>query len=194
MKIIIATGNNHKKSEIKGVLGENFSLFTMKEVGINIEIIEDGITFEDNALIKARALRNHTKEIIIADDSGLSVEALSGQPGVYSARYAGETATDEENNAKLLDELSKVPDKKRNATFVCVIAMIMPNGQEYVFRGECKGFIGFQYQGNGGFGYDPLFIVDGTEQTFAQMSTLDKNTISHRAKALAKLKEALKNM
>ncbi len=187
MKIVIATGNAHKKEEICAFLGEGFEVVTMKEEGIEIEIVEDGITFEENALIKARALSEYTKDVIIADDSGLSVDFLNGQPGVYSARYAGTDATDEKNNEKLLKELSELSIEERRATFVCVIAVIKPNGQEYILRGECKGFIGFEYKGDNGFGYDPLFIVEGTEKTFAQLSSEEKNLISHRAIALQKL-------
>lgn len=190
MKIIVATGNNHKAEEISTFLGDEFNVVTMKQEEIHINIVEDGITFEENALIKARALKNHTNEIIIADDSGLAVEALNGEPGVYSARYAGDHSSDEMNNKKLLQELQNVPLEQRNAVFVCVIAVIV-NGQEYTLRGECKGTIGYQYEGDNGFGYDPLFIVEGTDKTFAQMTSKEKNIISHRAKALQKLSKLL---
>lgn len=190
MKIVIATGNAHKKEEIYDLLGNGFEVVTMKEEGINIDIVEDGVDFEENALIKARALTKYTKEVIIADDSGLSVDVLNGQPGVYSARYAGIDATDEKNNSKLLKELDKWAIEERSATFVCVIAVIKPNGEEYLFRGECKGFIGFEYKGDHGFGYDPLFIVKGTEKTFAQLTSQEKNLISHRAIALQKLRNS----
>lgn len=191
MKIVIATGNEHKKDEIKAVLGSKFDLVTMKEEGIYLDIVEDGTSFEENALIKARALKEYTKDMILADDSGLMVDALKGQPGVYSARYAGESATDEMNNEKLLFELKDLPMENRSAQFVCVMALILPNGEEFLFRGECKGYIDFTLNGQNGFGYDPLFIVDGLKKTFGELCAEEKNKISHRALALDKLKEML---
>ncbi|WP_303860581.1 XTP/dITP diphosphatase [Alkalibaculum bacchi] len=193
MKIVIATGNEHKKDEIKAVLGSEFDVVTMKEEGIYVDIVEDGTTFEENALIKARALKKYTKEIILADDSGLAVDALEGKPGVYSARYAGENATDEMNNEKLLSELKDVPMENRSAKFVCIMVLILPNGEEHLFKGECKGSIDLRLNGQNGFGYDPLFIVDGLKETFGELSAKEKNKISHRALALDKLTEMLMN-
>ncbi len=191
MKIVIATGNEHKKDEIKAVLGSKFDVVTMKEEGIHIDIVEDGTTFEENALIKAQALKEYTEDTILADDSGLAVDALDDKPGVYSARYAGENATDEMNNEKLLSELEHVPMGSRNAKFVCVMALILPNGEQHLFKGECKGQIDFKLNGQNGFGYDPLFIVDGLDKTFGELSAKEKNKISHRAVALDKLKKML---
>lgn len=191
MKIVIATGNEHKKDEIKAVLGSKFDVVTMKEEAIDIDIVEDGATFEENALIKARALKEYTKEAIIADDSGLMVDALDGRPGVYSARYAGEDATDEMNNEKLLLEMKHVPLENRSAKFICIMALILPNGEEHLFRGECKGYIDFTLNGQNGFGYDPLFVVNGLKKTFGELSAKEKNKISHRALALSKLTEML---
>ena len=191
MKIIVATGNQHKKDEIKAVLKSEFDVVTMKEEGIYVDIVEDGTTFEENALIKARALKEYTKDMILADDSGLMVDALKGRPGVYSARYAGENATDEMNNERLLSELKNVPMENRSAKFVCIMTLILPNGQEHIFRGECKGYIDLTLNGQNGFGYDPLFMVDGVKKTFGELSAKEKNKISHRALALDKLREML---
>lgn len=191
MKIVIATGNKHKKEEIESYLGEGFNISTMKEVGFDLDIEETGTTFEENALIKARSLKKYTSEAIIADDSGLEVDFLDGQPGVYSARYAGEKATDQENNNKLLMELKDITMSYRQAKFVSVIAIIFPDGQEHLIRGECSGKIAFKPQGKDGFGYDPLFIVEDMEKTYAELTLSEKNKISHRGKALKKLKELL---
>ncbi|MFZ7133670.1 MAG: XTP/dITP diphosphatase [Eubacteriales bacterium] len=193
MRIVIATGNDHKKEEIKEILGNQFEIVTMKEEGIQIEIEENGSSFEENALIKARSLIHYTHDHIIADDSGLEVDYLGGQPGIYSARYAGAGATDNDNNTKLLAELNHVPISLRHAKFVCVIAMIFPDGREHIIKGECKGTIALEYNGSGGFGYDPLFIVDGVDKTFAQLTSQEKNRISHRGEALQQLKELLMN-
>lgn len=191
MKIVIATGNNHKKEEIEAFLGDKFTITTMSDEGIFVNIVEDGNSFEENAMIKARALKEYTKDIIVADDSGLSVDVLEGRPGVYSARYAGEEANDDKNNEKLLEDLREYSKEERKATFICVVAVIFPDGQEQIVRGECRGSIGFEGMGENGFGYDPLFIVEGTDKTYAQMSSKEKNIISHRAKALKKLREIL---
>ncbi|MFZ7119362.1 MAG: XTP/dITP diphosphatase [Eubacteriaceae bacterium] len=191
MRIVLATNNNHKKDEIKSILGDDYDVLTMGEKEINIEIVEDGSSFEDNALIKARALKAYSDDIIIADDSGLEVDALNGQPGIYSARYAGEKATYKDNNEKLLLELGTLPLEKRKARFVSVIAIILPNAKEFTVRGICDGIIAYDYMGEMGFGYDPLFIVENTGKTFAQMTSKEKNNISHRGRALKKLKELL---
>ncbi|MBF7097256.1 XTP/dITP diphosphatase [Alkalibacter mobilis] len=192
MKIVVATGNEHKKIEIADILGlERFDFATMKEEGILIDIVEDGGTFEENALIKAREVRKHTIHAVLADDSGLEVDALDGAPGIYSARFAGENASDEENNQKLLELMKDVPSDKRSGRFVCVIAFIDEGGREYVFRGECPGKILESQRGEGGFGYDPLFYVESKGKTFAQLDGGEKNSISHRAVALKDAKEII---
>lgn len=194
MEIILATNNLHKAIEIKAMLNNDFEVLTMKDIGIDIEIIEDGKTFEENALIKVRALKSFLKDrkaIIIADDSGLSVDALDGKPGVYSARYAGEDVSYQDNNEKLLKEMKNLPDQKRGAEFVTVIAILYPDGKEVTCEGRVRGRIARDFRGDGGFGYDPLFIDEETGRSFGEMSEVEKNAISHRAKAILKLKEIL---
>ncbi|MBR5187247.1 MAG: RdgB/HAM1 family non-canonical purine NTP pyrophosphatase, partial [Clostridia bacterium] len=146
------------------------------------DIVEDGETFEDNALIKARTVAK-LGYIGVADDSGLCVDALNGEPGVYSARYAG-GHDDVDNNRKLLENMKDVPTEKRGAHFVSVIACVFPDGREIVARGECPGTMLFDYRGNGGFGYDPLFLYEPMGKTFAEMNAEEKNAISHRARAM----------
>lgn len=191
---VIATGNKHKLEEIGAILkGFNLEVLSMKDIGLEgLEIIEDGNTFEENALIKAGAVMDKIGKLVIADDSGLEVDILNNQPGIYSARFAGKNATDDENNKKLLKLLEDVPLNKRTARFVCGMAAVFPNGDTIVLRGECPGIIGFEPKGKGGFGYDPLFIVEKYNKTFAEIGEEKKNKISHRAIALEKLKEELK--
>ncbi|QUH19958.1 XTP/dITP diphosphatase [Alkaliphilus sp. B6464] len=191
---VIATGNKHKLEEI-GVILKDFQLevLSMKDVGLDgLEIIEDGNTFEENALIKAKTVMEKTGKLALADDSGLEVDILNNQPGIYSARFAGEHATDKENNDKLLKLLKDIPLEKRRARFVCAMAAVFPNGDIVVLRGECSGVIGFEPKGTSGFGYDPLFIIEEYGKTFAELGEERKNKISHRAIALEKLKEELK--
>ncbi|WP_417089511.1 RdgB/HAM1 family non-canonical purine NTP pyrophosphatase [Eubacterium maltosivorans] len=192
--IVLATGNKDKAREIKAMLDHKFEVKTMKDMGIDIEIIEDGDTFEDNALIKVRAIQPFVKDsemIIMGDDSGLSVDALDGAPGIYSARYAGEDVTYRDNNEKLLKAMKDVPEEKRGAEFVSAIAMILPDGQELTVRGTVRGRISFDFMGEEGFGYDPLFIVEETGKSYAQMAPEEKNDISHRARAVARAKQIL---
>ena len=192
--IVLATGNKDKAREIKAMLDHKFEVKTMKDMGIDIEIIEDGDTFEDNALIKVRAIQPFVKDsemIIMGDDSGLSVDALDGAPGIYSARYAGEDVTYRDNNEKLLKAMRDVPEGKRGAEFVSAIAMILPDGQELTVRGTVRGRIAFDFMGEEGFGYDPLFIVEETGKSYAQMAPEEKNDISHRARAVARAKQIL---
>lgn len=190
---VISTGNKHKLEEIGAILEDfNLEVLSMKDVDLDgLEIIEDGNTFEENALIKAKAVMERTGRLTLADDSGLEVDILDNQPGIYSARFSGENATDEKNNAKLLKMLEEVPFEKRTARFVCAMAAIFPNGDTIVLRGECPGLIGFEAKGESGFGYDPLFIVQEYNQTFAELGEAIKNKISHRARALEKLKKEL---
>lgn len=192
--IVLATGNKDKAREIKAMLDHKFEVKTMKEMGIDVEIIEDGETFEDNALIKVRTIKPFVKDpemIIMGDDSGLSVDVLDGAPGIYSARYAGEDVTYRDNNEKLLNAMKDVPEEKRGAEFVSVIAMILPDGQELTVRGTVRGKIAFDFMGEEGFGYDPLFIVEETGKSYAQMAPEEKNDISHRARAVERAKHIL---
>lgn len=192
-KVVLASGNKHKVHEIEMILkNEDLNILTMKEAGFKGDVEETGTTFEANSLLKAQVVMDALKvDVAIADDSGLMVDALDGAPGVYSARYAGEPCDNEANNHKLLDALKNVPFDQRTATFVSVITYLFSTGEKIVARGEVKGHIGFEYKGINGFGYDPLFIVDGHDRTYAEMNDEEKSRISHRALALAILKEEL---
>ncbi len=191
---VIATGNKHKLEEIGAILQDfNLQVLSMKDVDLDgLEIIEDGNTFEENALIKAKTVMEKTGKLTLADDSGLEVDILDNQPGIYSARFSGENSNDEKNNSKLLKLLEGVPLEKRTGRFVCAMAAMFPNGDCIVLRGECSGLIGFEPKGASGFGYDPLFIIEEYNKTFAELGEEKKNKISHRAIALEKLKEELK--
>ncbi len=193
-RMILASGNAHKLIEIKSILDDfEINLVSMSDAGlVNYEIIEDGDTFEANALIKARTVRDELGEDSIADDSGLMVDYLEGAPGIYSARYAGEDVTYHDNNDKLLKELNDVPAGKRTARFVSVIAVAFRDGREFTVRGEVEGVITTELRGDQGFGYDPLFYIPKLDKTFAELSSKQKNEISHRANALVKLKSEIK--
>lgn len=190
MKVILASNNAHKLEEIHAILKDfNYELVSMKDAGLDMDIEENGTTFEANSLIKAKAVVDLTNMPAIADDSGLMVDALNGEPGVYSARYAGEPSDSHKNNEKLLKALENKED--RQAKFVSVITMLFPDGKTIVARGEAFGKIGFEYKGDNGFGYDPLFIDDVSGLTYAELSSEEKNERSHRANALKILKEKL---
>lgn len=186
MKIVFASGNKHKIEEFEAIIKKyipSIEIISMKEAGIFDDIVEDGLTFEENAMIKARAVSKYGY-IGIADDSGLSVDALNGAPGIYSARYAGEHGNDKNNNIKLLENMRNI--ENRTAAFVCTIACSFPNGYEHTdfcVRGECPGIITYEERGNGGFGYDPLFFVEKYQRTYAELTPDEKNEISHRAVA-----------
>ncbi len=181
--LTLSSGNAHKIEEIQAVL--DIPLRGLKELPGVPEFEETGVTFEENALIKARGLRDFLNDWALADDSGLAVEALNGAPGVYSARYAGRHGDDAGNNRKLLQELAGV--KNRQAGFVCVLALCGPDGNEWVVRGECRGAIQETATGAGGFGYDPLFVPEGHSISFAELVAEVKNSISHRSNALKAL-------
>lgn len=193
-KFIAATKNKGKIREISEIL-ENFpcQVLSMESVGINIDIDETGSTFEENALIKAREICGITGEIVMADDSGLEVDFLDGAPGIYSARFAGENASDEEKNTKLLNLLKDVPFEKRTARFVCVIAVVFPGGDSFTVKGTCEGYIAFEPRGTNGFGYDPIFYVPQYQMTTAQMASELKHEISHRGKALRLMVDELQS-
>lgn len=193
MKTFVIASNNPKKvNELNRILNPmGITAKTAKEMGISLDDVEEtGTTFVENARLKARAAFERTKLPCIADDSGLMVDALNGAPGVYSARYSGENATDSANNEKLLAELSQVQPARRTAKFVCVICCILENGKEIIAHGECIGTIAAKPRGNDGFGYDPLFIVEGGK-SFAQLSPEEKDKISHRGNAIRILKQQL---
>ena len=192
-KIIFATGNEGKLKEIRVILEEpGVKVISMKEAGIDVEIEENGTTFEENAVIKARTVAARTKEIVLADDSGLEIDYLGGEPGVYSARYAGEDTPYTVKNQMLLDRLAGVEKERRTARFVCVIAAALPDGEVLTTRGTIEGYIGFAPAGENGFGYDPIFYVPEYECSTAELSMAQKNVLSHRGKALRAMKEKLK--
>lgn len=194
MRICIATGNAHKVSEIEAAFsGTPWKFVALGELGTFPEPVEDGTTFLDNARIKARAAVANTGLPCLADDSGLEVDALDGRPGVRSSRYAGENATDAQNNALLLEELAGVPAERRTARFRTVLVLLYPNGDEITAEGSVEGVMGTRPRGNEGFGYDPLFYpnVYGGKVTMAELSMAQKNAISHRGNALANLRDKL---
>lgn len=192
MKLIIASNNAHKIKEIKQILGGIFSeVISMKDAGINHETIEDGKTFLENAAKKASELSEISNCFAIADDSGISVDALDGAPGIYSARFCGRHGDDDANNALLLEKLNGITDRK--AHYTCAIALCTPSGDLYSAEGYLYGEILSSPRGNNGFGYDPLFFVPQKNQTVAELSSEEKNKISHRANALLKLVDVLKS-
>ena len=191
---ILASKNAHKAKEIKDILGDDFHIMTQTEAGAgDIEVVEDGKTFEENAIKKAQAILQATGKPTIADDSGLCVDVLGGAPGVYTARYAGEHATDAENIQKLLLALSDVPLQDRTAHFACVIAVAEPGQKIRTFYGECSGRIALTPSGEDGFGYDPVFYYPRYDKTLAELPPYVKNTISHRSAALQLAAEDIKN-
>lgn len=182
--IIFATNNQNKVEEVRAVLGSRFNIITLKEAGIDIDIPEPHDTLEANATEKSRTIFEITKQNCFSEDTGLEVEALNGEPGVKSARYAGEARSFDDNIEKLLGKLASSENK--TARFRTVISLIL-NGKEYFFEGICNGEIISERKGNKGFGYDPVFIPDGSDQTFAEMDMTEKNKFSHRKKAMEKL-------
>lgn len=194
MEVVAATNNQHKLEEIRAILKDvGYEVLSLDQVGIKIDIEENGSTFKENALIKARAIWKLTGRPSIADDSGLEVFALRGEPGVYSARYAGVEGDkkDAANNKKLLDNMKSVPKNERQARFVSSIALVLSDEEEIVTEGYINGSIGFEGKGENGFGYDPLFIISGLDKTMAELTSTEKNEISHRANALEGLKNIL---
>lgn len=191
-RLIIASNNAHKIEEIRDILGDlNYEILSLKEAGIDVDIEENGSTFEENSYIKARAICELTHEAVLADDSGLEVYALNGAPGVHSARFAGEHGNDRKNNSKLLELLKDVPEGKRGARFVSAIVMLTTQGERITGNGFVEGSIGYSERGSNGFGYDPLFIVPHLNKTFAELTSEEKNSISHRKRALEDLKKKL---
>lgn len=192
-KVIFATTNKNKVREVNMMMKDfDVELQTMGEAGINIDIVEDGKTFEDNAIIKATAISKLTGEIVLADDSGLEIDYLNKEPGVYSARYMGEHTDYHTKNANLIHRLEGVPDEKRTARFVCAIAAAFPDGTVKTVRGTMEGRIGYEEKGENGFGYDPIFFLPEYGCTSAELSMEEKNKISHRGKALQMIKEELR--
>ncbi len=197
-KIVFATGNAGKMKEIRMILADiGMEILSMKEAGVAVEVDENGTTFEENAVIKAAAIAEELKAkgenaIVLADDSGLEIDYLNKEPGVYSARYMGEDTSYHIKNANLIERLNGVPDEKRTARFVCVIAAVMPDGKEYTTRGTIEGIIGYEERGENGFGYDPIFYLPEYKCYSAELSPDEKNKISHRGKALELMKDILR--
>lgn len=192
-RIIFATGNAGKMREIREIMADmDVEILSMKEAGIQIDIVEDGTTFEENAVIKAKAIAAHTDALVLADDSGLEVDYLNKEPGVYSARYLGEDTSYEIKNQAILDRLAGVPKEKRTARFVCAIAAVLPDKEVLVTRETIEGYIGDAPAGENGFGYDPIFYVEEYQCSTAELSDAQKNEISHRGKALRSMKKMLR--
>ena len=191
MEIILATNNKGKIGEMKKKLSKySMDVISQKETGFDIEIEENGKNFKENAILKAEAIYKITGKPVIADDSGLEIDALNGQPGVFSHRFAGPNASDEDRINKILDLMNGIPESKRTARFKCVICYIDNNGKKNIFEGTVEGKIGFEPRGNNGFGYDPIFVL-ANGKTFAEITAEEKNQISHRGKAISQLLEFL---
>ena len=191
-KLIFATGNEGKMREIREILGrDGLTILSQKEAGIQTNAEENGTTFEENALIKARAVAEQTDALVLADDSGLEIDYLGGEPGVYSARYLGEDTSYTIKNNNLIERLAGVPDEKRTARFVSAITAVLPGGEELTTRATIEGRIGYEEKGENGFGYDPIFYVPEFHKTTAELTGEEKNAVSHRGKALRAMKEEL---
>ncbi|RKM60096.1 RdgB/HAM1 family non-canonical purine NTP pyrophosphatase [Butyrivibrio sp. XB500-5] len=202
MRIVFATGNEGKMREIRGILGGlGAEILSMKEAGVDGDIEENGTTFSENSMIKARGVYELIKNadakaaqetIVLADDSGLEVDYLNKEPGIYSARYMGRDTSYTEKNNNIIERLNGVPDEKRTARFVCAISAVLPGGKELSTIGNMEGIIGHKIAGTGGFGYDPIFFLPQYGKTSAEISADEKNAISHRGKALREMAELLK--
>ena len=197
MRLIFATGNKGKMNEIREIMSDSVPVFSMAEAGVSTDVEEDGNSFMENSFIKARAVARTCKEkgiddaIVLADDSGLVVDALNGEPGIYSARYLGEDTPYSIKNAKIIERLNGVSDEDRTARFVCAIACVMPDGREYSAEATYEGAIGYEERGEHGFGYDPIFYLPNRGVYSAELDPDEKNRISHRGKALRMMKEIL---
>ena len=197
MRLIFATGNKGKMNEIREIMSDSVPVLSMAEAGVSTDVEEDGNSFMENSFIKARAVARTCKEkgiddaIVLADDSGLVVDALNGEPGIYSARYLGEDTPYSIKNAKIIERLNGVSDEDRTARFVCAIACVMPDGREYSAEATYEGAIGYEERGEHGFGYDPIFYLPDRGVYSAELDPEEKNRISHRGKALRMMKEIL---
>ncbi|MED9904116.1 MAG: XTP/dITP diphosphatase [Lachnospiraceae bacterium] len=196
-RIIFATGNKGKIREITEILADlGMEVVSMRDAGIEIDIEENGTTYEENAMIKARAVAACAGEndIVMADDSGLEIDYLNKEPGIYSARYLGEQTSYRMKNKNLIERLNGVPDEKRTARFVCAIAAVLPDGRELTARGTIEGRIGYEERGKGGFGYDPIFYVPEFSKSTAELSEEEKNAVSHRGQALRLMEKELRKV
>src|SRR5699024_1287232 len=191
--LIISTNNIHKLEEIRKILKDlPIKVLSKKDIGLeNFQIIEDGNTLTENSIKKSQGLSEKTDHMVMADDSGLFVDVLDGEPGIYSSRYAGEEGNDKKNNEKLLQRMKDIPLEDRRAKFITVISLVTEEKEVITVSGECKGYIIYETKGNHGFGYDPLFIPDGYKQTFGELDEKVKNSISHRSKALRNFREII---
>ena len=198
IELLVATTNQGKFAEVKEFLAKfPLTIASLSSLGSRPEVVEDGASFEENALKKARTLADYSGRLTLADDSGLAVDALNGAPGIYSARYSGADGSDEKNNRKLLYELRDVPEENRTARFICALALCAPKSQgmrEWTVREVCEGRIAFSLKGQNGFGYDPLFFFPPFGKTFGEIDQETKATVSHRGKALKKLAETLTSL
>lgn len=200
LQIIFATGNEGKMREIRAILEDlEVGISSMKEAGLDLEIEENGTTFEENAMIKAQAVadalaaqKRPGKYVVMADDSGLEIDCLNGEPGIYSARYLGEETPFSVKSRDFLKRMADVPEEERTARFVCAIATVFPGGEAVTTRGIVEGRIGYELRGDNGFGYDPIFYLPEYDRTAAELSDEEKNQISHRSRALGLMKEELK--
>ena len=191
-RVIVATGNKGKIVEIKSIVNDpEVEVLSMKEARIEADIVEDGKSFEDNAIIKARAVWEICHELVLADDSGLEVDALNKEPGIYSARYMGEETPYSIKNADIIKRLEGVPDEKRTGRFVCAVAAVLPDGEEIIVTKTMEGRIGYEERGTNGFGYDPIFLPDGYNCSSGELPMEEKNLISHRGKAFRRMWEIL---
>lgn len=192
-RIVFATGNEGKMKEVRMILADlGIPVVSMKEAGLTVHVEENGTSFEENAQIKAKAVMERCGDIVLADDSGLEIDYLGGEPGIYSARYMGEDTSYDIKNQTLLDRLEGVRDEERTARFVCVIACALPDGRIFTSRGVMEGIIGHEIRGENGFGYDPIFYLPECGCTSAEISPEKKNELSHRGKALRVMKEILR--
>lgn len=195
MRIIFATGNEGKMREIRMIMADlGYEILSMKEAGISANIEENGETFEENAMIKAKGIAALCNDLVLADDSGLEIDALNREPGVYSARYLGEDTSYHIKNANLIQRLEGVPEEDRTARFVCAIAAVLPDGRTFTTKAAVEGRIGYEERGENGFGYDPIFLLPEYGKTTAELSPEEKNKLSHRGKALRLMKEMLKEV
>ena len=192
-RIVFATGNENKMREIREILSDlGMEIVSMKQAGVNPDIVEDGTTFMENAVIKAKAVAALLPgDFVLADDSGLVVDALNGEPGIYSARYMGEDTSYDIKNRNIIDRLDGVPKEKRTARFVCAIAAVTPNGKVLEAEGKIEGYIGYEQAGANGFGYDPIFYLYETDKSTAEIPPEEKNSISHRGNALRAIRKEL---
>ena len=192
-KIIFATGNEGKLQEVRMILKDlGLPVLSMKEAGVQADIVEDGTTFEENAKIKAVAVQKLTGALVLADDSGLEIDYLNKEPGIYSARYMGEDTPYSVKNANLISRLAGMPDEQRTARFVCAIAAAFPDGEVLTTRGTIEGIIGYEERGENGFGYDPIFYLPEYKKSTAELSPEEKNALSHRGRALRQMEEELR--